>query len=133
MGGGFPGAKSKTPQAPAEPVPLVIQHTGNTIQISNTVYGKPIVENFDLDKPEKVESVPTPNSDKPSEKKTKLSLKKNKFQIQEKTSSAQNSNEVKKDYTLSDDGKDLTLKIKTTFQMGMMVTQTEQKMIYHKQ
>ena len=134
MGGGFPGAKSKPPEANTPPPPLVIQQTGNTIQISGpSAFGAPAVQNFDLDKKENVEMIQVPNSDKPSEKKTKVSLKKNKLQIQEVTSSAQSKNDIKKEYSLSDDGKDLTVKTKTTFQMGMMVTQTEQKQVYHKQ
>ncbi len=136
MGGGFPGGfpkpKSKTPAAPVEPPPLVIEQAADSIRITNTVNGKPIVENFPLDGKEKVEAVPVPNSDQQGKKKTKVSLKGNKFKVQEVTETGAARNELKKEFELSDEGKTLTLKIKTMNQMGMMVNQTEQKLVYHK-
>ncbi|NLV32238.1 MAG: hypothetical protein GXY47_13915 [Acidobacteria bacterium] len=130
--GGFPGPKSKAPEAPAEPPPLVIEQTAGSIRVTNTVNGRPIIENFPLDGEEKVEMVPVPNSEQQGKKKTKVSLKKNKLKIQEVTETAATRNEIKKEFELSDGGKTLTLKIKTTNQMGMMVNQTEQKLVYHK-
>lgn len=136
MGGGFPGRfpgpKSKAPQAPAEPPPLIIEQAADSIRITNTVNGRPIVENFPLDGKEKVEAVPVPNSDQQGKKKTTVSLKENKFKVQEVTETGAARNELKKEFVLSDGGKTLTLKIKTTNQMGMMVNQTEQKLVYHK-
>ena len=136
MGGGFPGGfpkpKSKAPTAPAEQPPLIIEQAADSIRITNTVNGKPIVESFLLDGEEKVETVPVPNSDRQGKKKTKVSLKGNKFKVQEVTETGAARNELKRDFELSDGGKTLTLKIKTTNQMGMIVNQTEQKLVYHK-
>lgn len=136
MGGGFPGGfpkpKSKAPTAPAEQPPLIIEQAADSIRITNTVNGKPFVESFLLDGEEKVETVPVPNSDRQGKKKTKVSLKGNKFKVQEVTETGAARNELKRDFELSDGGKTLTLKIKTTNQMGMIVNQTEQKLVYHK-
>ncbi|MBN2337063.1 MAG: hypothetical protein JXP48_00870 [Acidobacteria bacterium] len=130
--GGFPGPKSKAPEAPGEPPPLIIEQAAGSIRITNTVNGRPIIENFPLDVEERVEMVPVPNSEQQGKKKTKVSLKENKFKVQEVTETASTRNEIKKEFKLSDGGKTLTLKIKTTNQMGMVVNQTEQKLVYHK-
>ena len=75
---------------------------------------------------------------------TQVSLKKNKLQVKQKTKNPAGDNETKKEYSLSKDGKQLTLFTKTTTvipapvipNMGPMaatVMQTEQKQIYNKQ
>jgi hypothetical protein len=136
MGGGFPGGKPGQPAA--EPAPLVIQQTESEIQIKNMVKGMggadtPIVESYKLDGKELVEMVPAPNSPKPLKRTTKVSLKKNKFQVKQTTATPQGDNEIKRDYSLSKDGKKLTLNIKTTIGMGLVVMQTVQKLVYNRQ
>lgn len=144
MGGGFPGGigggfpKSKADQPPREPAPLVIEQTESEIQIKNVVKGMggadtPIVDTFKLDGKELVEMIPVPNAPKPLQRKTKVSLKKNKLQIKQTTATSQGDNEYKRDYSLSKDGKKLTLNIKTTIGMGLMVMQTEQKLVFNRQ
>ena len=143
-GGGFPGGtgggfpKSKPAQQPAEPSPLVIQQTAGEIQIKSVVKGMggaetPIVERFKLDGKEVEEMVPVPNSPNPLKRKTKVSLKKNKLQVKQVTATAQGNNETRRNYELSKDGKKLTLNIKTSMGMGMMVMQTQQKLVYYRQ
>lgn len=136
MGGGLPGSKPNQP--PAEPAPLVIEQTENEIQIKSTAKGMggadtPITESHKLDGKDLVEMVPYPNSPDPVKRTTKVSLKKNKLQIKQTTATPQGDNEIKKDYSLSKDGKKLTLNVKTTMGMGLMVMQTEQKMVYYRQ
>lgn len=130
-GGGFPGAK---PPADNKPVPMVIRQSGTDIQITTTVNGQPIIETYSYNGKEVVESVPpAPNSQDPGKKKTKATLKKNSLSIQQNTQYSQTENGFKKDYSLSSDGKTLTVKIKTTNRFGMMVNQTQQKLVYNKQ
>jgi len=138
MGGGrFPGAKTP-PSAP--PVPMVIQQSGLEIQITNTVNGIPMVETFLLNGKDVTESAPPQpfsQSTDTGTKKTKASWKKDSFTVQQSTKYPQSQNDVKKEYSLSKDGKTLTVKSKTTsvFVMGFnpVSTQTEQKQVYNKQ
>ena len=138
-GGGMPGAGpgGKGPQAPPEYGPLVIKQSSGDIQISTTMSmnGKemPLAEAYKLDGNEVVEKVPAPNSPDGLKKTTKVTLKKNKLQVRVAVFNPQGKNETRKDYSLSKDGKTMTLHTKTTSSMGMMVFQTEQKQIFTRQ
>lgn len=113
---------------------MVIKQTEGEIQITSTYNTMPIVENFKLDGKAVVTTAPpTAFVKEEGKKKTEVELKKNKFVIEEKTTYSKSTNEVKKEYVLSKDGKVLTLKVKTMMQTGMMVNRTEQKLVYNKQ
>ena len=93
----------------------------------------PVVERFKFDEKDLVEMVPVPNSPKPLKRTTKVSFSKNKIQVKQTTATSQGDNEYKRTYSLSKDGKQLTLNIKTTIAMGLQVMQTEQKLVYNRQ
>jgi hypothetical protein len=137
MGGGLPGSKQGQP-AP-EPGLLVLQQRESEMQIKNIAKGvggaadTSVVESYKLDGKEVVEMVPIPNSPKPLKQTTKVSLKKNKLQVKKTIAAPQGDQEIKRDYSLSKDGKQLTLEIKTTTGMGLTVMQMEQKLIYNRQ
>ena len=153
-GGGFggPGGGGDTggqPSQPSEPPPLVIKQTESEIEIASTTKGMggkdfPLIEKFKLDGKDMEDTVPAMGSQNPVKRITQVSLKKNKLQIKQKTKNPAGDNETKKEYSLSKDGKQLTLFTKTTTvipapvipNMGPMpatVMQTEQKQIYNKQ
>jgi hypothetical protein len=131
-GGGFGGAMPKI-----EPAPLVIKQTDDEIHIvsGSIINDQPNLteETYKLDGEEKVQELPIEGSDDVIKYATKVELKKDKFKIRAKRSSPQGTNEVKKEYALSKDGKVLTVKSKTTNQSGHMVMQTEQKQVYDRQ
>lgn len=133
MGGrGFGGAMPKI-----EPAPLVIKQTGDEFHIvsGNIINGQPNLteEVYKLDGEEKIQELPIEGSEDVIKYATKVELKNNKFKIRSKRASPQGTNEVKKEYELSKDGKVLTIKSKTTNQSGHMVMQTEQKQVYDRQ
>jgi hypothetical protein len=133
MGGrGFGGAAPKI-----EPAPLVIKQTDSEFRITSgtIINGKENLteEVYKLDGEEKVQQVPIEDSDDFIKYSTKVELKKDKFKIRSKKSYPGTTDEVKKEYDLSKDGKVLTIKTKTTNQTGHMVMQTEQKQVYDKQ
>ncbi len=145
-GGRGPGGK---PVQPSEPPPLVIKQTESEIEIASTTKGMggkdfPLIEKFKLDGKDMEDMVPAMGSQNSVKRITQVSLKKNKLQIKQKTKNPAGDNETKKEYSLSKDGKQLTLFTKTTTvipapvipNMGPMaatVMQTEQKQIYNKQ
>lgn len=135
-GGGMPGGAGggRGPQAPQQPVPVVIQQTESEMHITSTMKGMdgkeiPIIENYKLDGKELVEMVPVPNSADKFKKTTKATLKKNKFQVRIATSTPQGLSETNKEYSLSKDGKTLTLEISTSMSMFRSI----QKLVYNKQ
>lgn len=154
-GGGFggPGGGGRgpggQPSQPSEPPPLVIKQTESEIEIASTTKGMggkdfPIIENFKLDGKDKEDMVPVMGSQNTVKRITQVSLKKNKLQVKQKTKNPAGDNETKKEYSLSKDGKQLTLFTKTTTvipapvmpnvgPMAATVMQTEQKQIYNKQ
>jgi hypothetical protein len=153
-GGGFggPGGGGRGPGGqpvqPSEPPPLVIKQTESEIEIANTMKmgGKdfPVVEKFKLDGKDVEDMAPVMGSQTPVKRITQVSLKKNKLQVKQKTKNPAGDNETKKEYSLSKDGRQLTLFTKTTTvipapvmpnvgPMAATVMQTEQKQIYNKQ
>ena len=131
-GGGMPGANAPKPQQ--QPAPMVIQQSESEMQITSAMTGMdgkeiPITENYKLDGKELVVMVPVPNSADKLKQTTKVTLKKNKFKVRISMSTPQGKNETEKEYTLSKDGKALTLEVSTS--MGMF--QTIQKLVYNKQ
>ena len=144
MGG--PGGK---PAQPSEPPPLVIKQTESEIEIASTTKGMggkdfPLIEKFKLDGKDMEDMVPAMGSQNSVKRITQVSLKKNKLQVKQKTKNPAGDNETKKEYSLSKDGKQLTLFTKTTTvipapvmpnvgPMAATVMQTEQKQIYNKQ
>lgn len=154
-GGGFggPGSGGRgpggQPSQPSEPPPLVIKQTESEIEIASTTKGMggkdfPINEKFKLDGKDMEDMVPVMGSQNPVKRITQVSLKKNKLQVKQKTKNPAGDNETKKEYSLSKDGKQLTLFTKTTTvipapvmpnvgPMAATVMQTEQKQIYNKQ
>ncbi len=139
MGGPMPGGQNaKQPAANTPPPPMVIKHSGKEIQIITTMNmgGKemPIIENYTLDGKDTVQETAVPNSQEKSERKTKAKQKKNKITISTKTTTTSTQNEVKKEFSLSKDGKVLTLKISNqTVTNGMSSRSTVQKIVYNKQ
>lgn len=132
MGGPGGGRMAKTPQASTQSV-LTIRHENREVQMTNVistngVAGPAIVENFILDGEERLELVKGMNSDTTNKQTTSAKLKKNKVEIHIKTESTRFTTEMKKEYSLSKDGRRLTLKI-TTY--GFMPT--EQKLVYLRQ
>jgi hypothetical protein len=93
----------------------------------------PVVEAYKLDGKDVVEMIKVPNAENPLKRTTKVTLKKNKFEIRTVTPNPQGKNEIKKEYSLSKDGKVLTVKTSTRNQMGMNVFDTVQKQVYDKQ
>jgi len=140
MGGGGmggPGFGRKGPAPKIEPAPLVIKQTDAEFRITSgtIVDGKKNLteEVYKLDGEEKVQKVPIKDSDDFIKYSTKVELNKDKFKIRSKKEFPGTKDEVKKEYSLSKDGKVLTVKTKTTNQTGHMVMQTEQKQVYNKQ
>jgi hypothetical protein len=141
MPGGFPGGGRGTGRegggAPTfqNPAILTIQQAGDEIQISSTTKnsdGKEIpllMERHKLDGQEAVEMLTVPNSANQVKRTIKATLKKKRFQIVLKTFYPQGTSEIKREYSLSNDGKILRLDISTS----RVTFQTLQKLIYDKQ
>ncbi|MBN1568959.1 MAG: hypothetical protein JXA73_14005 [Acidobacteria bacterium] len=135
-GMGGPGG-GPAPKAPQNPSPLVIEQTETDMKITSYMKGMdgkdaPMVESFKLDEKDLVEMVPAPFSKEKVKKTTNTKLKKNKFQVRIETANAppaQGSAKLKKEYSLSKDGKTLTLEVSNN--MGFMPT--VQKLVYNKQ
>ena len=152
-GGGFGGpgggARGGQPSQPSEPPPLVIKQTESEIEIARTMKGMdgkdfPLVENLKLDGKDMEDTVPAMGSQNPVKRITQVSLKKNKLQVKQKTKNPTGDSDTKREYSLSKDGRQLTLSTKTTTvmiaprmpnmaPMPATVLQTEQKQIYNKQ
>ena len=116
---------------------LVIKQTDAEFHIvsGTIVNGKQSMteEAYKLDGKDKVQELQIPDSEDIIKMTTKVELKGNKFKIRSKSESPRTTNDVKKELSLSKDGKELTVKTKTTSQTGHMVVQTEQKQVYKKQ
>jgi hypothetical protein len=144
MGGpgrGGPSAGGKGVPAPQQmktQMTLSIEQTAQYIQLSTVVSvngqaGPPIIEKYLLDGKE-ISGVTKNQFLGDGKKKTKIKVKKDKFQIIEETTypPTQMGNSVTqmtREYALSKDGKVLTIKITNIQGFG----NTEQKMIYNKQ
>jgi hypothetical protein len=133
MGGGTPGGgMGRGPQVANQNVPLVIEQTGNEIKMTRTmtVNGKemPFVETFKCDGSEQPATIPIPNSE-PAKTLTTATLKKGKLQIRTVTEYPKSKSEAKREFSLSKDGKTLTMKSSATSPFGEMV----QKQVYLKQ
>jgi hypothetical protein len=135
MGDGGRGFGGNAPKL--EGAALVIQQTDSEFKIiSGTIINgqKNMTEEaYKLDGKEKVQELQIPDTEDIIRMTTKVELKKNKFKIRSKSQSPRTTNDVKKELSLSDDGRELTIKTKTTNQTGHMVMQTEQKQVYYKQ
>jgi hypothetical protein len=136
FGGGMGGGPKSKQQAPQTLPPITIEQTPTNMQIStvmvfNGVEGPPYVENYALDRKEDlVEKVTNAFTKKEEQKRTKISLKKNKLQTRVITEGQYGNTETKKTYELSSDGKTLTMEVLND--MGMM-GQTLQKIVYTKE
>ena len=132
MPGGMPGGGAGGMKLP-EPKPLVIQQNGIEIQISQTIAmnGKeiPMVEKYKLDGSEDVKMMPVPNVQEPVKIVTTATAKKNKFKLRTISYFPKNKTDLKKEYSLSKDGKTLSVNTTNTTIYGDLV----QKQIYHKQ
>ena len=148
-GGRGGGARGGQPSQPSEPPPLVIKQTESEIEIASITRGMggkdfPVNEKYKLDGKDIEEMVPVMGSKNPVKRITQVSLKKNKLQVKQKTKNPIGDGETKKEYSLSKDGKQLTVFTKITTvmpapnmpnmpPMPATVFQTEQKQIYNKQ
>jgi hypothetical protein len=145
MGGpGGASAKKSDPNANAPQVTretrLTIQQTEKEIQLSTVITtngqpGQPIIEKFSLDGAENVEMQTNQNSAVQTKKVTKAKLKKDKLEVNTNTTyppspqyNASMTMEMKREYSLSKDGKTLTVKMS----MGGMMPWS-QKLIYVKE
>lgn len=133
-GGGFGGPQGKQ-QTPQTLPPITITQTPTSMQIStvmvfNGMEGPPRVENFALDRKEDlVEKVPNVFTKQEEKKRTKISLKKNKFQVRAITEGQRGNTETKRTFELSSDGKTLTMEMLN----DMGFSQTLQKIVYNKE
>ena len=145
MGGPGPGQGKKTdPNSKTPPVTtetrLTIQQTEKEMQFTTVVtvngqQGQPIMENFNLDGEEKIQMIKNQNSAVDTKQITKAKLKKDKFEVITNTTyppspqyNASMTMEMKREYSLSKDGKTLTVKMS----MGGMMPWS-QKLVYVKQ
>ena len=143
MGGGLPGpgAGAKGPGAgaggfkpPSET--MVIHQTENEIEITRIIEanGKemPIKEKYKLSEGEQINMVPVPNVADPVKMVTKVSWKKNKMKIHTTSFYPNNKTETKKEYSLSKDGKVLTVNTSSNSNASAM-GELVQKQIYNRQ
>ena len=130
-GGGTPGF-GRGPQPTAQNVPMVIEQNESEMRISRMgrVMGKetPVFESYLLDGAEHTQMSQLSGSPDPVKVVTSAKLKKNSVQVRIKIYGPQKS-EVKKEFSLSKDGKTLTVKYSNTTSTGVMV----QDQIYHKE
>jgi hypothetical protein len=138
-GQGKGGPNSNAPQVTRE-THLTIQQTEKEMQLSTVITtngqpGQPIVEKFSLDGEEKVAMIKSPNSSVETMQVTKAKLKRDKFEVSTTTTyppspqyGGSMTMEIKRDYSLSKDGKTLTVKMS----MGGMMPWS-QKLIYVKE
>ena len=139
MGGGMPGGGGMgmpggmAGPASVENPPLVIQQSESELEISRIVKanGKetPLVDKYKFDGSENVYMVQVPNSPNPVKVSTKATLKKNKFVVIMTSFNPQGKSEQRREYSLSKDGKTLTLNTTNTSMKGQLV----QKQVYQKQ
>ena len=137
MGGGIPGGSGRGfgrgPQSTAQSAPMVIEQRETELRISRTgvVMGKetPVLESYLLDGAEHTQMTQLSGSPDPVKVVTSAKLKKNSLQVRITIHGPNNKTEVKKEFSLSKDGKTLTVKSQNTTPMGVMV----QDQVYHKQ
>jgi hypothetical protein len=141
MGGGMPSggasggtaSAGKGPQAPAQNLPMVIKQAESELQIINTMNmnGKEVTvpSTYKCDGSEQVSTMPAPNSPDPVKVITKTACKKDKIQIRTTTMYPNNKMEVKRTFSLSREGKVLTIKSETSSAM----MQTVQDQVYNRQ
>jgi len=133
-GMGGPGAAKSAP--PPRLLPMLIEQTETEMRITSKMQGPggqevPIVEVYKLDNKDVVEMVAAPFSKEKVKRKISAKLKKNKFQVRTETDNAPpmtGSNAVKKEFSLSKDGKTLTVEVTN---VGMF--QSVQKIVYNKE
>jgi hypothetical protein len=159
MGGGMAGEAPGSQHGAS--APMVIEQTETEIRITDTVRGKQVVDTYRLDGKtvnEMVDQQPgfggggragfgqpqQPTGEKVP-RSTLAKLNKGTLEIKEVSSSSNSKYTVKKTFTLSKDGKILTMKISTTTSaptggrgggmggMGGGSTITSQKLVYNKQ
>lgn len=131
-GGGMPGGFGRGRGGPGGggPVPLVIEQNGSEIKIKNGF----MVESLTCDGKQYEKENPIPNSDIKLKEKTKTALKKNRLVVEKVNFAPPNQGQqmqtqTKRTYSLSEDGKTLTLE--TTTESLMM--SNIQKQVYQKQ
>jgi hypothetical protein len=134
MTGRMPGGRSgRGPVATTEEPPMLIRQSETELEISRTakVNGQdvPVVDKYKTDGSEVISSVPIPNSPDRVKISTKAKLKKNKLVIQTTNYYPQGKSTIKREYTLSKDGKTLTLNTTNVGARGQLV----QKQIFLKQ
>jgi hypothetical protein len=143
MGGGAPGGMpggggmgsigGRGAQAPVVTPPLVIRQSEAGMEISRiTKVNDKEVSVFDkykVDGSEDVSTVQVPNTPNPVKVTTKATLKKDKFVIKMINHHPKGKIELKREYSLSKDGKTLILNTTNTSMKGQLV----QKQVYHKQ
>jgi hypothetical protein len=139
-GSGKKGDPNSQPSMVTMETRLTIQQTDKEIQLSTVIAangqpGPPIIETFSLDGAEKVEMQKNPNSAAQTKQVTKAKLKKDKLEVSTSTTyppspqyNASMTMEMKREYSLSKDGKTLTVKMS----MGGMMPWS-QKLIYVKE
>jgi hypothetical protein len=134
-GGGFPGGgMGRGAQGPGGNIPpMVIEQKESELRIITMIkaMGKdmPLLEKYICDGAEHAEMVPVQGSPSPVKMVTKATWKKKKLQVRTVIHFPNNRSETKKEYSLSEDGKTLTVKTSTTILAGEMI----QNQIYHKE
>jgi hypothetical protein len=134
MGGGGRGMSGgRGPQMPVASPPLMIRQSESLVEIARItkVSDKevPVVDKFKIDGSEDVSMVQVPNSPDPVKVTTRATLKKGKFVVLMTSFIPRGKSEMKKEYSLSKDGKTLTLNTTNTTLKGNLI----QKQVYHKQ
>jgi len=134
FGGGMPGGGMGGGLRGGGPVPLVIEQNGNEVKIQSGF----MAESLNCDGKQYEKETPMPNSDVKLKEKTKAALKKNKLVVEKinfsppmggQSGVSQMQTLTKRTYSLSEDGKTLTLE--TSTESTMM--STIQKQVYRKQ
>ncbi len=128
-GKGTPGRGT----AESQPPPLIIEQTESELRITRTIFegGKlaPVLVVYRFDESERVDAMPIPNSTEQAKVVTKIKWGKNKFQIRTTSYLPQGKNEIRREYSLSKDGKVLTVQTSDSTPMGELI----QKQIYNRQ
>jgi len=126
--GGFGGMPGRGGAAP-EPAPLVIEQSGDDVKltISMNMAGKmiPYTEVIKCDGKESEAMVQVPGSTNKLKQVTKATIKKNKLQVEKITHYPDYQGKVKRVYSLSKEGKTLTMKMEDTSNPKMMMVQTQ--------
>ena len=131
FGGGMPGGfGGGMPKGPApEPPPLVIEQSGAEVKliVSMNMGGKivPYTEVINCDGKEIEAMVPAPGGADKLKQVTKATIKKNKLQVEKITHYPDYQGKVKRVYSLSKEGKILTMKMEDTSNPKMMMVQTQ--------